>query len=214
MVLDLLDLLASAGDVLDVADAADATTGFADIVDSTTAAAEATEFVPIEGAPTPEEIINGSSMAAAGSITGVSAASLPASTSHTLSFVNSVMADVAAEQEAIMQMSDAELDAYIAETEQKIRGMDLVMQGESFASGVRAEVGESMRELGESRAQSFAMGAMTPFEHGVTLSDSMAPHDLSEFDQYRDGTIGKDGRLYREWADGVYHRVDADGNWL
>jgi hypothetical protein len=114
----------------------------------------------------------------------------------------------------IDDMSPEELDAYTERLSNRNAAMDAQMRSSEFVENVERDVAESNRRITESWAESFDPTRYEPFDTGITLEDSDVPHSESEFVHHDYGIIEKDGRYYKEYADGVYHRSDADGNWL
>lgn len=69
-------------------------------------------------------------------------------------------------------------------------------------------------ELAEAKADSFG-GFMQPYppESGLTLSDVNAPVDPSGVTDEGNGVISTSHGRYKEWANGVYYPVDANGSY-
>jgi len=106
----------------------------------------------------------------------------------------------------LSELSPEELNARVGSLEAQAGAQDL-------SSNIRSSVGESMDSLAEAKAKTFDPGRLTPFESGITLSDSNVPHDVSEFRQHANGILERGGQFYRQYGDGTYRPVTSDGAW-
>lgn len=93
-----------------------------------------------------------------------------------------------------------ELQAQTAALDTQIQGMEAV-------SDINASVNESLTQLSEDKAFSFGGVRTTPFEDGITLSDSNVPHNTAKFNYTSDGLLEKDGNVYESTNSGVHELV-------
>ncbi|ELY42635.1 hypothetical protein [Natronorubrum bangense] len=104
------------------------------------------------------------------------------------------------------ELSPEELNA-------RVGNLEAQMGAQEVSSDIRSSVGASMDNLAESKAKSFDPTRYTPFETGITLSDSNVPHDPSEFQHHANGILERNGEFYREYGDGTHRPVTSDGKW-
>lgn len=152
-------------------------------------------------------------------LTGVdftgTAAPVSSNVQSTLDMLNGLQTDLAEDFAAMDSMSPEELETHISQMEAQTAHLDSQLQAQTTLSEMEQSTRETQDWLSEAKAESFATGGhYTPFENGITLSDSNVPISEAEVTQLGGEMIETDDKYYKKYSDGTYWRTDEHGKWL